>query len=891
MEVRGWKVFCVTILLLISITIPDVDGNTHHENVSHSSNIEMPCIWEEFLERMRNATFHGAVPLQNSLLCGYVRDNETGQPIENAIVHVFHGDILTNLTTDKEGFYSIYLEAGRIYVYCNAMGYYFEKVGEFEIKEYETLWVNISMRKAPPQNSTVCGYIRDNETGQPIENARVDVLWEDDKNNTIWNISTSDKNGFYEIRVPPGKINVGANAEGYLYEMSDIYSIKDGERLWVNLSLPPAPPEDAVVCGYLKNVEGGEGVEGVEVHLWWDDGKHSKHKSTESDKNGFYSLNTAEGHISLYFSKDGYFSEFEYYDIKAGETIWLNISLYPLPPINAGVRGYVVDNSTGSPVRNATVVATWRDDAGHSLSNSTHTDDNGFYTMPVPSGEIILSFYAARYFPNYGNILIIGEGEDIWFNASLISYPEENAVICGYVRDAASKEAIKNATIYLRWSDGKDGDYTNVTSTNEEGFYSINVAQGEIYMSFYADGYFEERTEWFYVYEHQTIWLNMSLYPIPVENSVVCGYVYDEDTGKPLKNADVVVDWRGEAGNSMWNATNTDESGFYTMNVAAGRVKLHFYSSGHFSRSTEYINISENEKLWQNVSLTPRPEENTVVCGYINDEVSGEPLKDVEVYLRWEDDEGHEEWNYTYSNESGFYSINVAKGRIYLSFYSYGYFRKYLPDLSVEENETVWLNISLYPFPVENSVVCGYVYDESTGEPISHASVYLYWEGEKGYEIWNSTVTNEDGFYSIKTAAGKIYLHFFGDCYEWNSTDEYKIGENETLWISVALKKADVDVIIKKPYRGIYIFNRKILPSLITVVIGKIDVEMDVYGPVWEDYTEYVVDGVVRYVDPFNNHTWTWDERIFFRHELKVVVHTITGKILEKSIKVWIFNL
>ena len=107
----------------------------------------------------------------------------------------------------------------------------------------------------------------------------------------------------------------------------------------------------------------------------------------------------------------------------------------------------------------------------------------------------------------------------------------------------------------------------------------------------------------------------------------------------------------------------------------------------------------------------------------------------------------------------------------------------------------------------------------------------------------------------------------------------------------MALKKADVDVIIKKPYRGIYIFNRKILPSLITVVIGKIDVEMDVYGPVWEDYTEYVVDGVVRYVDPFNNHTWTWDERLFFRHELKVVVHTITGKTLEKSIKVWIFNL
>jgi len=883
------KAIIVSFLMLFPLFMTNT-GESLDKNVSNEA-IQIESDWEHFLQMMRNASHESMSSMQNALLCGYVKDEETGNAIENATVYVFHDNALTNLTTDRNGFYSIYLEAGKIYIYCNALGYYFENVGEFEIKEYETLWVNISMRKAPPQNSTVCGYIRDNETGKPIENARVDVLWEDDKNNTIWNISTSDKNGFYEIRIPPGKINVGANADGYLYEMSDIYSIKDGERLWVNLSLPPAPPEDAVVCGYLKDVVNGEGVGGVEVHLWWGDGKHSKHKSTESDKNGFYSLNTAMGHISLHFSKEGYFSEFEYYDIKAGETLWLNISLYPLPSINAGVRGYVVDNSTGSPVRNATVVATWRDDAGHSLSNSTHTDDDGFYTIPVPAGEITLSFYATGYFSNGGNMFIIGEGEDVWFNASLVPYPEENAIICGYVRDAATDEPVIDATVFLHWTDGEGNDYTNITSTNEKGFYLINVAEGKVYLSFDADNHFWKDIDSFYIHENDIIWINVSLYPIPVENSVVCGYVYDESTGKPLKNASVTMDWIGEAGNSMWNSTNTDKNGFYTMNAAAGRVNLHFYASAHFSSSTGYINISENEKLWQNVSLTPRPEESSVICGYINDEMSGKPIKDVEIYLRWEDDEGHEDWNYTYSNESGFYSINVAKGSIYLYIYSHGYFREYLPDLSVEENETMWLNISLHPIPVKNSVVCGYVYDESTGEPISHASIDLHWEDDRGYEMWNSTFTNEDGFYSIKTAAGKIYLHFFGDCYEWNSTDEYNIGENETLWVSVSLKKADVGVIIKKPYRGVYIFNRKILPSLITVVIGKIDVEMDIYGPVWEDYTEYVVDGVVRHVDIFNNHTWTWDERIFFRHELKVVVHTVTGKILEKSIKVWIFNL
>ncbi len=104
-------------------------------------------------------------------------------------------------------------------------------------------------------------------------------------------------------------------------------------------------------------------------------------------------------------------------------------------------------------------------------------------------------------------------------------------------------------------------------------------------------------------------------------------------------------------------------------------------------------------------------------------------------------------------------------------------------------------------------------------------------------------------------------------------------------------EKGRCGVKIEQPYRGIYIANRKILPSLVTIIIGKIDVKIVVYGPALEDYTEYMVDGIVKHVDTYKIHTWTWDERIFFRHELRVVVHTVTGKILEKSIKVWIFNL
>ena len=369
----------------------------------------------------------------------------------------------------------------------------------------------------------------------------------------------------------------------------------------------------------------------------------------------------------------------------------------------------------------------------------------------------------------------------------------------------------------------------------------------------------------------------------------MCGYVYDEDTQEPIKNAFVELNWRkGE--NTMWNSTRTNEDGFYLIRVASGSIKLDFYANGYFSESTGVINVSEKEKIWKNISLTPLPKENSKICGYIRDNLTGKPLEGVEIFIEC-NYYGHEYSNYTESDENGYYSINVAKGNLYLRFYYPNYFAKSIKNFSVKENEIKWLNISLTPQPKQNSIVQGHIYDKETGEPIYDALVYLHWEDNKGHEMWNSTSTDENGSYILKTSAGKIYLEVLADCYQWNITQEHNIEENKSLWINVSLEKVEVEVIIEKPYRGIYVFNRKIFPSLITIVIGKIDVKIDVYGPVWENYTEYIVDGVVKYVDYTHQHFWTWDERVFFRHELRVIVHTVTGKTLEKSIKVWIFNL
>jgi len=699
--------------LLLPFSIFNVGTHGTHQDFSFTQDSKNVASieWDDFQLFARQNEFGNRFLAysQDTLVCGYVTDEISNEPIENATVYIIQNYTISNVTTDENGFYSMNVAAGKITIYCNAIGYYLKYVGEYEIKEHEILWVNISMERTSPQNSTVCGYVKNATTDEPIKNAMVSLYWEDASNRTIWNYTYTDENGFYAMHIPAGEIIVAVDATGYFYNYSERYYIGNNETLWINFSLVPQPPKNSVVCGYVKDVTTNEPIEGVRIHLHW------------------------------------------------------------------------------------------RDEMGHYDWNYTYTD--------------------------------------------------------------------------------------------KKGFYSMKVAAGIIYLSFYIDGYFEEYTENYEIGKNEILWINLSLYPLPPENSIICGYVKDEVSNEPIEKARISVDWEDGMGHYYWNYTYTDENGFYTINVAAGEIKLRFSASHYFSEDTEYFSVSENEKVWINSSLHPHPPENSIICGYVRNAITNETIEGVIVDINWEDDMGHREWNYTFTDENGFYAINVAEGEICLYFYADGYFGEYIEKYRIGKNETLWVNVTLYPIPPANSVICGYVKDETTNEPIKKASISVYWEDERGHSLYYHTTSDENGFYTINVAAGKISFYFWADCYYGEYMKNYTIGENETMWLNVTLEKGEIGIKIVKPYRGIYINNRKILPSLITVVIGKIDVEVSVLGPAWDDYVEFYVDDELRYTAFYYPYNWTWDERAFFRHELEVILHTKTGKTVEDSIKVWIFNL
>ena len=184
---------------------------------------------------------------ENSTICGYVTNFETGEPVFEAELDFFinddqgtHYDYYT--ISDENGYYIIEnvvtgtcIENG-----ANADGYhFFWGTGEFEVPENATVWLNISMYPRQPETSKICGYIKDNLTGKCINNATIYTMWWDIHGQLTYNGTSSKENGFYTINIGAGFVWVDTATEAYINKMFSVDGLGDNERVWCNFSLDP----------------------------------------------------------------------------------------------------------------------------------------------------------------------------------------------------------------------------------------------------------------------------------------------------------------------------------------------------------------------------------------------------------------------------------------------------------------------------------------------------------------------------------------------------------------------------------------------------------------------------------------------------------------------------
>ena len=286
--------------------------------------------------------------------------------------------------------------------------------------------------------------------------------------------------------------------------------------------------------------------------------------------------------------------------------------------------------------------------------------------------------------------------------------------------------------------------------------------------------------------------------------------------------------------------------------------------------------------------------ENSTICGFLTDFETGEPIFLANIEFHTEDYQGNDYEYFTESDENGFYIVEkvVAGYCVDNGAYANGYHFYWGEWFEIPENETVWVNMSMYPLQPETSKVCGYVYDNHTGEPIFNISVILHW-----FDIWshinyNGTKTDENGFYSMNLGAGRCYVYIDDEAYIPNGSVTYYIDDYETVWINISLEP-ELIVEIIKPDNRFYFKNKMIFPFCFPIIIGPIDIEINVTlnagNPI--EQVEVLIDGISKHNFTTVPYIYYWDEKtpLRFRHKLEIIAHRNWDSDGAKEIEVWKF--
>lgn len=827
-------------------------------------------------------------PDETSVVNGVVTNNDTGEPLENASVTVFWEDSighhLSNTTkTDASGNYELNVAKGVIHFRITADSFFTKYSDDYSIGTNEQLTLDFSLDPRPVENAKIVGVVKNNNTNQVISNAEVLLIWESELGYDEYNYTVTDDNGFFMMNVAEGYVSLTIYKDKYYNTYTDDFFIEAYEIKNMELFLIPHPEEHSIVHGYVKEHLTNDPLENVTIRSYWTDNQgHYSNNNTKTDDTGFYTMNVPAGNIYLDIEKEGYFDErTDEFTIEEYESTQVNVTLYPQKNETAMVTGHVLDNATKKPIREAKVSLHWRDNFDHYHYNYTETDENGSFTLHTIPGSIHVRTTADDYFSEETEWFEIGEYEKVSHNFSINPKPEQTALVKGVVRDAHTNKPLIDAGITLHWHDSFNHNNYNYTETDENGSFEMHEAPGEINLRLSKQGYFSDYTKSYIISENEILNLDFYLYSKPEENAFVMGNVQDAETNEPISDASVNVQWSGQNGNSYTKYTKTDENGFYQTSIAAGCIYIRAFADDYYSSNSNQYEISEYENFTIDISLTPKPEENALIQGYILDETTQMPIENAYVKLYWNDSEQHDDFNTTYSDEQGFYSFHVAKGTVELVASKEGYIRNQTHDFLVNEHETISKMIALFKKPEECSWITGFVNFEGTDEPLNRADVTIQWEDEYGHYYTNDTETNQEGYYEISVPPGIIDINIDKQGFLDRYKSDYLVYEDEHVWFNTSLSFQPFDINFYHPVSGIYFNNERLCPLFFrTIIIGDIELKVDASSRASK--AEFYINGRFKNTDESQPFTYDWDTTpiLLHRYLIKVKVYDDYGNSL-----------
>ena len=275
-------------------------------------------------------------PEQTAFVEGYAYYREWNNDAEEEMIYlqgvevnIYNDQDLFIVTTDENGYFGIDVPASNDGVYYQISaedtipGFtsyewyteeYFYTGGQYtydiEYYPYEEYF-------------TISGYVYD-DMGSPVYDAGIDIMEvnEDSSYYNYWyDWESTDENGYFSITAPSGFYNILVYAYGFENEWSyDIELIDDME---LDFTLTPLVFTGSAqgVVSFIGEYDPGNAYINVYNELY--------DAYTETDENGFYSIELIDGVYDIYVNADGYGSFYmpEAFEI-AGNTVNFDIELF-----------------------------------------------------------------------------------------------------------------------------------------------------------------------------------------------------------------------------------------------------------------------------------------------------------------------------------------------------------------------------------------------------------------------------------------------------------------------------------------------------------------------------------------------------------------------------------
>jgi len=421
--------------------------------------------------------------------------------------------------------------------------------------------------------------------------------------------------------------------------------------------------------------------------------------------------------------------------------------------------GTVTDNVTSLPVPGALVHI-----QGNTVPylNETATNATGEYSIELPPGNYLFAVAHGDYY------LYLDVALDVTANATLDvaldPAPPRDALLMGFVTDNATGLPITTGRMTALTPAFAAPVYINLSALDGAGYYQMNVIPGEYSVESDVPGYLLNQTV-LTLSSGGSAWANMSLDPIPPENSTFQGYVTDASTGLPIPGAFVSA----EVG-PLFNSTSTDGTGFYTINTAAGTFRLAASAAG-YARAERDVPIADGETRWENFTLVRT---DATVRGYITDEYTSAPLGGALVFVG---NMGNFT-NVSAADAGGYFEMQTVPGSLIVASQSPGYVANGT-FITVISGETRWQNLTLRP---EDAVLRGLVREFGTGTPLGGVDVRLR---AAGVLFDNGTLTDGSGAYAINYASGPaLATATLGGYQDFQADVDLGAGDN---WLNITL--------------------------------------------------------------------------------------------------------